>query len=308
MVRSGPALRPVAMPPAPVEVAPALERALLRWLIRRARVEIGELAARGGCTRSAIARFFAGSVTIDVRPIRAAIDDALIGDVLRTAIATDLGCARELVGSLRDELASRLPVLVGHAGVRDPLVRVGLHALAREAGVRWGAYRRLVRAGPIAPELARVLLEHRPAGARVRGRAGDVFEHVIRTKMRAAGVPTVDALARASGHCRRAVDGWLRGHRPISATALARVCAALTRDDDPRAAATFRLAARAAAAVQDFQLRSGLSYTMVRTVLLRMVEAARSVEARTLSRPQAIELLLHGARPADTVVPHARAS
>ncbi len=251
---------------APPVVATAPERALLRWLLRCTRVETDEVARRAGCSKQQLARFLAGAAVPDPDALQVALERALVDD---SAVVLSVGAPR-----LFELMASSVSV-IAVSGASSTQLR----ALARELGMRWGAYRKRVGARPIDAELERVLVAFEPAGARRRRRAGDLFEHVVREKMRAAGFATVDALAAASGHSRRAVDGWLRGHRPITAIALARICRALGSRDAAHEAAAFRLAARLAAAVQDFQLRSGLDVAIVRATLRELVEAARRAEA-----------------------------
>lgn len=220
------------MPSAPLEVAPALERVLLQWLMRPRGAPLDELAARGG----------------------------------------DLGLL---------DLASPL----AHGDEEQ------LGTIARDAGLRWAGYRVWVGAATIDAELERVLVSPQPAGSRTRNLPGDVFELVVHRKMEEVGVATVKALADATGYSRRALDGWLRGHRSITAPALARIVAALTCDDDPARRESFGLALRVAAAVQDLQLRSELDPLHVRL----MIATTRAAQARLgRSRRDALALLLLG--------------
>ncbi|HWB80719.1 MAG TPA: hypothetical protein VG755_37405 [Nannocystaceae bacterium] len=166
-----------------------------------------------------------------------------------------------------------------------------LRTIARDAGLRWAGYRVLIGAATIDAELERVLVSPQPAGSRLRNRPGDVFELVVHRKMHDAGLATVKALADATGYSRRALDGWLRGHRSVTAPALARIVTALTYDDDARRRESFGLALRLAAAVQELQLRCELDPLHVR----RMIAIARSAQTRLGgSRRDALALLLQG--------------
>lgn len=169
-----------------------------------------------------------------------------------------------------------------------------LHALARDAGLRWAGYRAFVDAAAIDAELERVLTSPQPAGARDRNRPGDVFELLVHRKMCDAGIATVKALADATGYSRRALDGWLRGHRAITAAALARIIAALTHDDDAASRESFGLSVRVAAAVQHLQLRTEIDARSLRSAFARMIAVARHAQSLPRSRRDALALVLQG--------------
>jgi transcriptional regulator with XRE-family HTH domain len=274
-------------------------RTLVRAMLQYGRISLEDIGKHAGCAPKTIARLLAGEPVAEPHALIRAADEVMLGRHFVALVSEDARPAGRIPLAVRCALASfpKLEIAKNEERTTDPQL-MSAYIIALEAGLRWGAYRHLCGSPEISAELERAVVDFVPAGARRRGEPGDVLEHLIRARMSEVGFETVDALAKAAGLSRRALDGWLRGHRPITASAITLIVQTLTKRIPDLEASAFHLAVRMAAAVQDLQLRSGLDERLLRDALRLFVECARAVQtslaAHAWGRRDVVAVLVSG--------------